>query len=422
MRTKEYIENLINKGKHFCIHPWVHLHVTGFGRMAPCCRLVDSPNSMGYGDLNTNSIHELWQGEAIRNFRLKMLNDEMDELCKNCYEIDKVSSSFRKFYNFKFHKYADWVADTDDTGYAPRAKPISWDIRFSNLCNLRCRTCGSGSSSSWYKDEKALGILNSNVSHEVMNSICNSNAFLADLEQYYPYVETIYFAGGEPLLFKENLVILEKLASIQRYDVELTFNTNITQFNKSNRFLELWKKYKRLGILASLDGSGKRCEYLRKGLEWNNVLNNLDYLKKECPHAEVINIFTVSAFNILHLPDFHKEMIAKRYFRADKIHLNILHESNHYNIRILPEELKKQAAQKIKEHIVWLKRQNLLTRLFNQYQHNFGQWYGCIDYMNSENWTHLIPEFIEYTNKLDALRNEKCLDIFPELEPIFHIN
>lgn len=420
MRSKKEVRNLFQKGKHFCVLPWIHLHVTGYGYMSPCCQQREGPKSKGYGSLNENSLPELWQGEAIRNFRLKMLADEWDERCINCYENESVNQhTVRQFSNYNFRNYLPWVMNTDDTGYAPQAKPVYWDLRFSNICNLKCRICNFSSSSSWHKDAQVLGAVDSNTTDAVIHGLKNPEAFLSDLKPFYPELNHIYFAGGEPLLFKENMALLEDLSSLKRYQVVLRYSTNFTQINP--RVVELWKKFRKLELWISLDGSGKRGEFQRKGLVWDDIIKNLDYVKKECPQADIIIHFTVNAFNILHLPDFHREMVKKGYIkRVNKIYMNILHTPEYYNVKILPEELKRQATQKLTEHIAWLNEQRPLffVKLYQQYFMN--QWYACIDYMNSENWTHLIPKFIEVTHQLDQLRNEKCVEVFPELAPIFN--
>lgn len=109
--------------------------------MSPCCQQLVESESIIYGNLNSDSFFNLWNGESIRNLRLKMLNNEKCEYCNNCYEHESANlRSLRKLSNSKYHKYLDWVVDRDDLGYVANAKPIYWDIRFYNLCNLRCRT------------------------------------------------------------------------------------------------------------------------------------------------------------------------------------------------------------------------------------------------------------------------------------------
>ena len=254
----------------------------------------------------------------------------------------------------------------------------------------------------------------------VIKGIKDTAMLLKDLKQYYPYLQELYFAGGEPLLYKENLDILYELDKLRCYDVQLIYNTNFTQLNKNKDFMKLWKKFNRLTIWISVDGSGKKGEYLRKGLKWEDISDNLNVLNKECPNADISIRFTVSVFNILHLPDFHKEII-ERYLKADKIYFNIVDIPNYYSVKIFPKELKEQVNEKIKNHIIWLKQQEPFNQGNNIliYKFYLDRWNAILKYMNSEDWTHLIPQFIEVTNKLDNLRNENFIDIFPELESLY---
>lgn len=281
--------------------------------MIPCC----VSTSKGYGNVNTESFKCLWQGEEMRRFRLKMLNDEAEETCSICYENEMANGfSLRKNTNFHYDKYIDWVVNTDNTGYALEAKPIYWDIRFSNICNLKCRTCSPISSSSWYNESRG----NSLFSHDELKQQMDfsyAGKLLTSLVEYLPDVVEIYCAGGEPLLMSENLTILKKLKALEKYDLQLVYNTNLTQVHRKIEFIQYWKSFKSLKFLISLDGSHQRGEYLRKGIIWDDILHNLLFLKDECPHGEIQINFTVSVFNILHLPDFHKEMLEKKYIEAD---------------------------------------------------------------------------------------------------------
>jgi organic radical activating enzyme len=417
MSEQLLIADLIQNGKHFCIYPWVHLHVNGKGDMLPCC----VSTSKGYGNVNTESFKCLWQGEGMRRFRLKTLNDEAEETCSICYENEMANGfSLRKDINFHYGKFVDWVANTDNTGYAPEAKPIYWDIRFSNICNLKCRTCGPINSSSWCNENRE----NSRFRHDEFKQQMNfsyAGNLLPALDEYLPDVIQIYCAGGEPLLMDENLTILKKLKAIDKYDVQLIYNTNLTQVHRRTEFIQYWKNIKSLKFLISLDGSHQRGEYLRKGMIWDDILHNLLFLKNECPHSEMLINFTVSVFNILHLPDFHKEMMEKKYIKADQLCLNILHLPEMYSVKIMPVELKQKATEKLLKHIAWLLQQTPCKEQSESQPQTLPfiqQWHACINYMNSEDWSHLLPNFIFYTNYIDEIRNENCLEIFPELEPL----
>ena len=425
MRNKTAIEYLLKHGRHFCIVPWVHLHVTTFGNMNLCCEAVGSVVSPGFGSLNKNSFHELWQGRKIRDFRLKMLSDEADPRCAHCYKQNEIGHrSLRIEKNRMYGEYIDWVAGTDETGFAPDAKPVDWDIRFSNVCNLKCRSCGCFSSSGWFKETNTIDMGKELLEmrkkaldpeengNGALTGVKNHDSLLDDLSPYLPDLKQVLFAGGEPLLMDANYRLLERLNAIGNNDVKLLYITNAARIRYKNYDLfELWKNFKTISINISLDGIEKRCEYLRKGLVWDKALRNIEEIKRRCPQAYLLNNYTVSVFNVLHLPDYHREMIENGYFPEDRIILIFLNDPPYYSARVLPPEMKKQAVEKLKTHTGWLKLRFPSLDL--------SQWNACIKFINAEDRSDLIPVFLKWTNELDRIRDETCLDVFPELKPVF---
>jgi sulfatase maturation enzyme AslB (radical SAM superfamily) len=431
VRDMADVERLIECGEHFCIMPWTHLHVTTLGNMNLCCVASEESQTAGYGNLNEHSFMELWQGEDIRKLRLRFLNDEADPRCAGCYEQARLGRwNLRSIMNDLYaRKYREWVAGTDVSGCAPDAKPIYWDIRFSNVCNLRCRSCYHGSSSSWFEEAKTLGFCDVHPEKAVgaITGVTDPEGLLRELEPYLPFLERIHFAGGEPLLMAENYRILEKLKALGKYDLELFYTTNLKQLRYQHYdILSIWPKFQKLVIAVSLDGLGPKCEYLRKGLRWPEALANLNAIKQQCPDAYVYVNYTVSAFNVLHLADFHREMVENQWFSPEQIQLIFLATPYYYNMKILPLEMKKKASAGLQEHIQWLRRQK--SKPVNdpvgmlKYRFFSTQWQCCIDYLNEDDWTNRIPEFVKYTDALDGLRHENCRAVFPELEPIYAQN
>lgn len=414
---KEEIIKFIDNSKHFCILPWIHAYVTGIGNLAPCMSVIEGPHAKGYGSLNEYSFEDLWNGEVIREFRLKMLQDENISICTRCYERESIGYfSLRKEANELAKKYADWILNTDEKGYAPQAKPIFWDLRFSNLCNLRCRTCCYDASSSWYHDEKELGLISeSNHGEGIIAGVHDTKKLLDSLEPYFKDLEKIHFAGGEPLLIDENYYIMQKLTELKKFDVHISYNTNLSELQHKNQdIMKIWKNFTNLTLFVSLDNIGDKCEFIRKGSKWSTLVSNIHTLRENCPNIDLRVNTTVSIFNIIDLCKIHRYFEEEKLFDLYNIRLNLLHVPIYYNIKILPQNIKDQITEEIYNHIEWLTKHDQ-TGHEEEYESIIDQFKVCASYLNSDDQTELIPEFINFSNTLDKIRNESLFDVFNNL-------
>lgn len=286
-----------------------------------------------------------------------------------------------------------------------------WDIRFSNLCNLKCRTCGGIFSSRWYDDEVKL-----NGGKPMRDRILFAGRTPMDvweqMEEQIQYLEQIYFAGGEPLIMEEHYRILDKLLETGNTKVRLVYNTNLTEFRfKQKSVIEYWKQFPSVCVAASLDAMGPRAELLRSGTKWAEVEENMAALKEECPHIDFLISPTLSAMNAWHLPEFHRYMIDKGYLRPMDLNVNILQSPNEYRIDILPAEAKRELTALYQEHIDWLDLRDHLRRATGGFQ-------AAIEFMNAQDNSHLIPTFWQTAKKLDTIRQGSILLVFPELKAL----
>ncbi len=435
------INNLasIENSKAFCIYPWIHLFVSHFGTVSPCC-LTPWDKDQALGDINEQSVEEIWNGDRMREFRLKMLRDEQDSRCWQCYDSEKNGlRSTRNMTNFLYADKLDWVLDTAADGSSSKAKPIYWDIRISNLCNFKCRICGHHSSSQWFEDAKTLGLLSHDT--KLHRGPKDFNLLMKQLAFVIPDLEEIYFAGGEPLIMEEHYRILQMLTERKKTSVHLRYATNFSQTQyKGADLFRLWAQFEDVCVYASLDGSGKRGELQRHGQNWEQAVLNRQQMLEVCPKVNFLITSTTNVFNVLHLPDFHREWTAKGLIKIDEFMPHILRHPAEYNIRILTRELKQQTEEKIKRHVDWIisySKQNppeppppqLLERLMGRLdwikvERSTGhlkldviinEFRNCITYMNSSDDSHLIPQFRKMCADLDRLRGENTLEVFPEL-------
>ena len=288
-----------------------------------------------------------------------------------------------------------------------------WDIRFSNLCNLKCRSCGHIFSSQWYQDQAKLAGGDWKARNSVLNYAGRTETDMWEqLEPHLDYVEQIYFAGGEPLLMEEHYRILDELVRRKRFDVRLIYNTNFTHTDlKGNSVFEYWKQFTSVAVGASLDGMGHYGEYIRKGTDWAQVVRNRYEMLRVCPQVDFYISPTLSIMNAWHLPDFHREWVAHGLLQAQDLNVNILQDPVHYRIDIAPPEYKAQLEEKYRHHLDWLSDRDPLQRATQGFE-------SAISFMNATDNTHMIDTFWRKTHELDAIRNENILDIIPELQTL----
>lgn len=393
---------LLTDSKTFCIYPWIHLHAYPTGEAYPCCHA-----EMGVGQVGNcrkNTLAEIWTDVPMQQLREDMLTETPNAACGRCYEQEQSGFfSGRKSAN-KHHGHH--IKKLNDNPF----EMVYWDIRFSNLCNLKCRSCGHIFSSQWYQDQAKLAGGDWKEKNTVLNYAGRTETDMwQQLEPHLDYVEQIYFAGGEPLLMEEHYNILEELVKRKRFDVRLIYNTNFTHVElKGKSVFEYWKQFDSVAVGASLDDSGARGEYIRKGTDWAVVEQNRRDMLKICPEVDFYISPTLSIMNARHLPDFHRDWIEKGLIKPQDLNVNILQGPEYYRIDIAPAEYKQELGTRYLNHIMWLQDQDPLGRATQGFE-------SAIKFMMATDNTHLIDTFWRKTHELDNIRNENCLAVIPEL-------
>ena len=402
---REDQQNRLMKSKTFCMIPWTHIHGFPTGEAYPCC-LGEMQHPIG--NMRTNTLEEIWNGDAYKDMRQNMLNDNSCKECTRCYEQEEQGFfSMRNSSNKHFGHHIDKV----DQGVNPDFKLVYWDIRFSNQCNMKCRSCGPMFSSLWYDDHvKMHGKAPNHKRIEWAGK--NKNDIWEQMIPHIDCIEQIYFAGGEPLIMQEHYNILKELVKREKFHVKLIYNTNfsITTW-KDLDVLEMWKLFDSVSIGASLDAMGERAELMRSGTVWRETLANRDRMLKVCPNVDFYISPTVSLMNIDHVVDFHKDWINRGFLKPQDLNVNILQSPDWYRADCLPEYLKNIVTKKIQEHIEWLSPQDHLQRATNGFK-------SSLSFMNNTDNTQNLKKFNQVTSQLDSVRNEKFYNIFPELKGI----
>jgi organic radical activating enzyme len=424
---KKPFEELINDSKHFCVLPWVHFHAWPNGNVMPCC-VADSsqPVSKIKSD---ESIVQMMNSEDYKKLRVAMLNDERVEVCRRCYDIENIGTwTMRQSHNKRRGMtYKDIVEATNEDGSIDEFKLKYMDIRFSNICNMKCRSCGPGCSSLWSQE-----VIETQGSDHLMKffgtdkMVVNSNEDQIFMKKLLPYlvdVQEVYFAGGEIVITPEHYECLDYwIEHGVNETIELTYTTNLSVLKyKDKDLIKYWKKFPKLKIWASLDAEGETAEILRKGSDWKKIISNIKKIKEELPHAEFQITPTISIWNVFNfykLFDFlvnenliDMDVNSTKWYSGPRF--NLLTHPWYANIMILPRYIKDR---------LW----HLYKPYHDKYDNEHFNGFKTILYNLEIGDEHAasspdgIRQFKEFNDRIDGLRGERLVDIVPEIQEVYN--
>jgi pyruvate-formate lyase-activating enzyme len=385
-------------------------------------------------------MEEARNGELMKIVRKNMLEGRWSEECGRCKKEEEAGLRSRREYeqhwNFKLED-AIKITAKDGTIKTDNTPLVYYDLRFGNLCNLKCRMCGPTDSHSWYEDWLALhggdGFqdthgyvkLNKNSKGRLETKDYDwhsSESFWKHIESNIPNMQHVYMAGGEPLMIERHYDFLQKCVELgQAEKMIIEYNTNLT--NLQPRVLKLWKKFKTVRVGASIDGIGKVLEYQRYPIKWKSVLKNLQTVDKLGPNVEAWLTCTVTTVNVFHIPEFIKWKILEsgfKKFNSGKklpvLTIHVAHSPSHSSIKNLPPDLKQLVREKYDNFKDWLINEDLDQKYVQASMKIIN---SIVEYMMSENKKSGWGWFKEYTRILDLRREQNILDIAPEYQPYF---
>jgi radical SAM protein with 4Fe4S-binding SPASM domain len=400
-------EHLMKHSKTFCMFPWMHLYVSPRGKVYPCCT-TDTSSTLG--DTHKESLEEIWNNDKMKQIRLDMLNDKPVDLCRLCYKMEETTPhTWRQFSREKFGKHFDkTVAKTHSDGTVDDFKLRFIDIRFSNICNFACRTCGAECSSMWAAEENREG----KKDFVVLHADDHKGNLLQEVLKQVPNADMIYFAGGEPLITEEHYSILEELIRMRRTDIPLRYNTNGSTISfKDKDLIKLWGKFWHIELSVSIDHYGERAEYIRHGTDWGKVESNLALFRKQSQIS--VNLATVlSVFNYNTITEFYDYMLKKNLMTTYdmKTYLTLTTNPTHYAATALPNNLKLLGTEKIKTYNETLQFNTLKNYLVE-----------AMSFANREDaWEQNKELFKSTTLERDKARSQDFVKTFPELASMIY--
>jgi sulfatase maturation enzyme AslB (radical SAM superfamily) len=400
-------KNILNKT--MCILPWIHLHPWPNGKTLLCC---ESPYEEAVGNIRENSLKEVWNNDKMKQIRLNMLDGKECSECTRCYEKEKHGlESLRVTSNKNWlESHNDKVLATNEDGSLDDMKIVYLDFRFSNVCNLKCRYCGPELSSNWYQDA-VKSQYSATPTEQVIQIRKDVDGFMDEFLPMLEHIEQIYWAGGEPLLMDEHWAIMNHLVDIGKTDIRIFYNTNFTTLKyKKHSMTDLWKKFSHISVGASLDASGARAEYQRKGTKWNDIVANRKQLKEECPDIDFYVSCTLSAYNAHHIADFHAEWVVEGLIEPKDFDVNILMHHERFRCSVLPQHHKDEIKEEWKLHIEWLKEHDPLGRATRGFE-------AAMTFIDDD-YSHMLQEFKDYNTEFDKIRGEDFFEVYPEYKDL----
>ena len=337
----------------FCVLPWVSLEASPVGTVRPCCladdEIVDDTGQKF--SLITANFADIQNSAHMRGLREQFLAGEQPQTCRKCWTEERAGRTSKRMHTLDRMKHmgisSDWTAD---------AKPLMFlDLKLGNICNLKCRICGSWSSSQFATEEIAWtppDKRRNSHAYQMLRAGAwprDNSQFWRQIDQHLADIRYIEFTGGEPFMIEEHFDMLQGIVDRGiAGQVEIHYNTNGTHYPEQAE--KIWQHFKTVEIAFSIDDVGERFEYQRTNAKWAEVCANMDRfrdLKKSYPNIELQICTTVNVFNVRYL-DQVADWIYRNREGINFVYWNMMHDAWYLSIATLPESAKSSIAQHLR--------------------------------------------------------------------------
>ena len=408
------------------MHPFTGLATREDGAIQACCR------SHPVGNIQYQSLEEIWNNGTMKRIRKQVLNGERPPECAPCFNLeDQGVESLRQRHisgvipEARINLYPN-ALDALNEDFSMPYEIATMELKLNNLCNLKCRMCHPGDSTSWndwnvvkeYYQKEGKVIYNMVEEHNLekkplLDKFEDNPKFWTSLENNLPYFRRVEFAGGEPLMDPQHYRILDMLAPYG-YQIEIKYATNLTTLGKSNRTVwEYWPKFKSVAVNVSIDGIGDSYEYIRGNASWAELINNVKQVQTIPNVSRIVGAVAVQVSNVLVLD----KMV--EYFLDNLgivFYTNIVNYPTQLSAQVLPKYLKILAIQRLEDvklrvpEFKYVKENPILLNL------TLGQIDGIINYLNAIDQSDKWEECVEFNRRLDETRNQSFTQVTPEFK------
>jgi len=405
-RFKNYVIN-----QSMCALPFMHYSIKPNNKIKPCCRFMtwheDHQQDFAGLSVDTHTPLQALNSEAMQGVRDAMLRGERISGCNKCYKEEETTGDSMRTLMNNMWNVEDRLDGSTQLEYL--------EVAFGNYCNLSCRTCGSGLSSSWYEDDIKLKPLYTERERAPQRINVEFNWKPSDFDT----VKEIKFTGGEPMLHPNFIKFLDAIIEGNNQDhILLDIFTN-TSWVPKDKVLSRLDKFKSVKIWLSVDGIGTTQKYVRNGSDWERVQASAEsWLDREKLKPEIYSIVltpTCNVYNVMQIPKQVDWWIKQRQSRdlgfmtnhkSGDVVLSMVHDPQYLSLKMVP------CKHEVIEYLENCNKYDPMTfehRLLNKV---IGRIHGLLkSYENSTD----ISEFIRFTKDLDHLRGQSLKHAIPEL-------
>jgi MoaA/NifB/PqqE/SkfB family radical SAM enzyme len=334
--------------------PWVSIETSPLGTVRPCCMAheeITDENGKKYNLTETN-LETVYHSQYMQTLRQQFRAGEKPATCNRCWEEEAAGRDSKRIHSRvrlkELYKQVDWANDDPDQLWFV-------DLKLGNICNLKCRICGSWSSSKWAEEEMKYLPEGSDKKKHIAYTWLKSGAWPRKTETFWenmrsllPSIKYFEFTGGEPWMIKEHFDLLQYAVDTgDSQHIDIHYNTNATQYPGGH--WDLWKNFGRVDIAFSVDNVGARFEYERYGAKWqesNIIIDEVHMMKKLiAPNITTQLCFTINIQNVYYLDELLAWAATKPF---GSVYFNMMHGPEHMSVQYMTSTARELVLDKLK--------------------------------------------------------------------------
>jgi organic radical activating enzyme len=251
------------------------------GSFGVCCSEKEKFATDPVHNLKTMTVSDWYKSTAMAKVRDLLSGDDRLPQCRGCYREEDVGYESRRIKeNFKSVIFTEQAFDRSYLQSPWHAKfesriadlyPIDWHIDFGNECNLACKMCHAGASSTIAAHLRRIGEHAGPIKTSWADDPAAWKNFLDSVDA--APLRRVHVMGGEPMLIKRYRDFIDHLIDTKRFEISLSFVTNGTIVNQE--LLDKLKQFANVDIEISIESMHENNDYIRQGCRIDQIMDSI---------------------------------------------------------------------------------------------------------------------------------------------------